>query len=30
MMMRVMFVDMNFMDKWRDHDCNVVWPAPEG
>ena len=24
MMMLVMFVDMNFMDKWRDHDCNVV------
>jgi hypothetical protein len=24
MMMHVMFVDMNFMDKWRDHDCNMV------
>jgi hypothetical protein len=24
MMMHVMFVDMNFMDKWRDHDGDVV------
>jgi hypothetical protein len=24
MMMHVMFVDMNFMDKRRNHDCNVV------
>jgi hypothetical protein len=24
MMMLVMFVDMNLMDKWRDYDCNVV------
>jgi len=24
MMMHVMFMDMNFMDKRRDHDCNVV------
>jgi hypothetical protein len=24
MMMHVMFVDMNFMDKRRDHDCDVV------
>ena len=24
MMMHVVFVDMNFRDKWRDHDCNVV------
>ena len=25
MMMHVMFVDMNFVDKRRDHDCNVVY-----
>ncbi len=24
MMMHVMLVDMNFLDKWRDHDCDVV------
>ena len=24
MMIHVMFVDMNFMDKWGDHDCDVV------
>jgi hypothetical protein len=24
MMMHVMFVNMNFMDKWRDHGCDVV------
>jgi len=24
MMMHVMFVDMNFIDKWRDNDCDVV------
>ena len=24
MMMHVVFVDMNFRDKWRDHDCHVV------
>ena len=24
MMMHVMLVDMNFMDKWRDNDCDVV------
>ena len=23
-MMHVMFVNMNFMDEWRDHDCDVV------
>jgi hypothetical protein len=25
MMMHVMFVGINVMDKWRDHDCNVVY-----
>ena len=24
MVMHVMFVDMHFMDKGRDHDCNMV------
>jgi hypothetical protein len=24
MMMHVMFMDVNFMHKWLDHDCNVV------
>ena len=24
MMVHVMFMDMNFMDKWRDHNGNVV------
>ena len=24
MMMHVMFVDVHFVDKWRDHDCDVV------
>ncbi len=24
MMVHVVFVDVNFRDKWRDHDCNVV------
>ena len=24
MMMHVVFVDMNFRDKWRDHDRNVM------
>ena len=24
MMVHVVFVDMNFRDKWRDHDCDVV------
>ena len=24
MMTHVMLVDMNFMDKWRDNDCDVV------
>ena len=24
MMMHVVFVDVNFRDKWRDHDCDVV------
>jgi hypothetical protein len=24
MMVHVVFVNMNFRHKWRDHDCNVV------
>jgi hypothetical protein len=24
MMMHVMFVDVHFVDKWGDHDCDVV------
>ena len=24
MMMHVVFVDMNFMNQWRDHGCDVV------